>query len=549
MDTLWHGSLIIALFLVAVLAGAGFNRPSWARSFTTAARYRWAIGANATLYVVTFLLLYAILRRVSPWWEGTEPTSHVELIWYALAATLCLRAVPRLARRPRAWLQSLSGVPSQAQQFGQRLADAKWTSEPKIENEAKTILVSRGIDSAGDWLPLAQPAHRLLQRTTELFIKMRDWENEPRFATFSLEAKNDFDSIRQRFDRMVVRVSRTLGSIERIGELKHILSERAALSNAERVIERADEEINSLLRRLVGDMIADVCEDISVFHRDACVLAARGILTSAGTSKSRKALTQRLGFAAHLQESASGYGMLVYTALLLYVGMWVFFLILPNNSVSITLSSLVMIVTLNVTGATAIAILPKMHWGFANAGLRQKAPVGFVIGAGIAAMLFAASVNLAAGAILIGGWHGARLRFAESWIYLPALFLTAAALAWLVQDHRWSAILWPPYRRLCDAAFLGSVWVTAAPIGRLLPTPALDRLFAWQTLAAAGGSLVIGAVLGYLLPESVRRGLPGQPIAHGHSLSEITTILTRAAVAATAHKQASKSEGQQQAVA
>jgi hypothetical protein len=545
MDTLWRGSLTIALFLVVVLATAGFNRPSWARSFTTAARYRCALGAHTALYVVLFLLIYATLRRASPWWEGNEPSSHVELIWYAFVATLCLRAIPRLARPARAWLHGLAGVPSRAQQFGQRLADAEWRSQPKIESEAKTILLSRGIDSARDWLPLAQPAHRLLQRTTELFIKMREWEHEPRFAAFSLEAKNDFDAIRQRFDRMVVRVSRTLGSIERIGELKHILSERAASSNAECAIGMADEEVDSLLRRLVGDMIADVCEDIAVFHRDACVLAARGILTSAGTRKSRRALTQRLGFAPQLRESDSGYGMLVYTALLLYVGMWVFFLILPNNSVSITLPSLVMIVTLNVTGATTIAVLPKMHWGFANAGLRQKTPVGFVIGAGVAAVLFAAAVNLAAGAILIGGWHGARSRIGESWIYLPALFLMAAALAWLVQDHRWGAIHWPPYRRLCDAAFLGSVWVAAALIGRALPTFVLDRVFAWQTLAAVAGSFVIGSVLGYLLPESVRRALPSQSVAHGHSLSEIATILTRAAVAATTTKRTSQSDSQQ----
>ena len=43
----------------------GFNRPSWSRGYTTAARYRLALLIHGILYLSVFLLAYALGRLLS----------------------------------------------------------------------------------------------------------------------------------------------------------------------------------------------------------------------------------------------------------------------------------------------------------------------------------------------------------------------------------------------------------------------------------------------------------------------------------------------------
>lgn len=497
------GNMIIVGTICVLCTSIGFNRPSWSRSYTSATRYRRAFLAHIAVYTLLLLLVYEFLRRAVAIYslnpakhETLTPSTLAVLVWISLGVTLCARA---LSSRPRAWLQRMAGIPSYAQRLAALLADSELNPAPKVLDQTRATLLSRGVDIDADWLPIVQPTHRLLFKATALFIQIREWEETRRFAAFITEAKNDIDLLRRRFDRLSFRVSRTLTSIERLGQVRHLFSEQ---DDGAQKGGRIPKQVDDLIRKIVGDLIADSCEDIGAFHEDACLVAARGALVTRRTRRGCNALYASLGFELKPRPETIGYGFLVTTGLLLYCGMWLFSVILPTNASYLTLMQRVTIVSLIVFGTMAIAIVPKLRWGFANAGLNGKTPILFVVGAGLCAVLFAVIVNLSAGAFLLGGPHGASVRLCEASPWLISAFVTGATMAWLVQDHRWRGTPSPRIRRMRDAATLGSVWLLSSVVSELLlPVPIEPFNLVRSTL----GSFAFGVIIGLATPESARR--------------------------------------------
>jgi hypothetical protein len=189
---------------------------------------------------------------------------------------------------------------------------------------------------------------------------------------------------------------------------------------------------------------------------------------------------------------------------------------------------MITVITLTALGIT---VFIKQRWGFANAGLDARTPKRFLIGAAVCASLFAVVMNLATGALLLGGWHGALTRLSHGWPFLHFSGVTAITVAWLVQDHRWRRTPSAAMRRLFDASMLASVWVVASCISVLLlmlmlnvtalnhSLPIAERVYmalrnpqsvllAAQCYGMPLLSLVFGAVIGATVPESVRRAYP-----------------------------------------
>jgi hypothetical protein len=514
--------LVLVLLTCALCASVGFNRPSWSRSYTTAARYRTALGAHVTLYLLLMLIIYAALRRGFVIYQGHEANAdqsyEVVLVWFALVITLCVQAI---STRPRAWLQRMAGIPGHAKGVAALLAGGKLFAQAAIIERARSTLLSRGIDSESDWLPLARPAHRLLLRATALFVQIREWEDLPGLAKFACEAKHDLDLQRRRFDRLSIRVSRTLASIERLGEIRHQFS-RDAAPNA------SSAEVDGLIKKIVGDLIADSCEDIGAFYDDACLLAVRGAMTTEPTRKGRRALIRHLGFFEPSSMDSPGYGILAAAGLLLYAGVWLIFLILPSQTVDIPAKELIAVISLIVFGSISIAVVPKLRWGFANTGLHDRTPVAFVLGAGSCALLFAVVVQLGAGALLIGGVQGALERLHSGSPWLCSVFGTGASLAWLVQDNRWLATRSARTRRFKDAAILGSVWVLGTVVGKWLDLEinhhVIDPL---PLLEFAATSFMFGALIGYAVPECIRVDEPSLTERTAIGPSDTTLLRTR----------------------
>jgi len=496
IDALWEDFLAVAILACAVFSAVGFNRPTWSRTCTTASRYYCALAAHIVLHVVLLLAVYAALRRAFSV-SGTgdyDSLLSVGLVWLSLAITLAVRA---LTRRPRVWLHRLAGIPAHAQRTATLLANGELHAPEAVLQEARAMLQSRGIDCEPDWLPIAQPTYRLLLKATALFIQIRAWEQNRTFTRFVVEAKNDLDLLRRRFDRLSLKVSRTLASVERLGEVRSLFPEKHD--------DEASAPVDALLRKIVKDLMADSCEDISAFYDDACLLAARAAMATRRTAKGRRSLLAALGFELKHGLGTSGYGVLVPTALLLYCGMWVFFLILPHDDSALKIDGLVAVASLIVFGSIAIAVVPKLRWGFANAGLRDRTPAVFVAGAGVCAIVFTLIVDCVAGALLIGGPEGAFQLTHDAVPWLPSIGVIASATAWLVQDHRWRTTASSRLRRLQDAGAFGVVWFVAAIMGSLLEVAVGQQPhIAPEMLRTAIGSLAFGAVVGCAVPESVR---------------------------------------------
>lgn len=496
---------------ITLLAGwVGFNRPSWSRTYTTVGRYRLALLAHMAVYLAILLTLYAVMRRVAI--AVGEPKAQQGLLLLALVLTLAVRATPPLFYRLRDGLIRAAGVPLQARRFARYLAEAPLQPDERVRSQAEALLSHLGIGHEQDWLAVARPMRRNLLQAAHVYLQLRGWKTDPALRRFVREASHELEELLQRFDRISLRVARTLSSIESLAEMNRLYLEQAdgmlmvANSRSDaRSQDAGDPDFERHVRRVVDDLVADACEGINFFYRDACMLVARGVMTTQVTRARRDRAIARIGFASRPPEPQGLYGIAVYAAVVLYAGLWIFFLLLPSSQAAtkMRLEDLIAVLTINVLGATAIAVVPKFYWGFANSGLRGRAPIPFIVGAALVATAFAAAVNLCAGALVYGGWPGALRRVVESVPSLPAFFITAATIGWLVQDHRWARVRSVAHRRLLDAATLGGAWGLAAVVGIGLAGAmgrVLDFPLGWGTALA----FALGAVMAQMIAQPVR---------------------------------------------
>lgn len=505
------------LLMPLVLAGAicllgvsiGFNRPSWSRTYTTAARYRRALLIHGLLYLMVFLVAYFVARKL---WA----VPAIALVWPVLMAVLILRL---LWSWPKAWLHEVAGIPRHANDLAAMLTSSELQPPDRIVEEARATLASRGVDVDADWLPLAKPTHQLLMRATMLFLQIRQWEMQRQFTGFMCEARNEVNLLRRRFDRLSLRVSRSLASIERLGEVRHLYSAHDDRSS--------DKHADVLLRKIVGDLLADSCEDIRAFYEDACLLTARAVYMTRSSNKGRNALLRTLGFELSEQRGKVSHGFLITTAVLLYAGIWMLFQWRPTGQAGAP-AFLTPVVSIIAFGSLVIAIVPKLHWGFANSGLHERTPWLFVAGAGLCAMLFAVVVQLCAGALLIGGMEGALDRLQRGSPWIPGMFVIASTMAWLVQDHRWRRISSALTRRLLDAVTFGAAWAVAGILGAVLKAqmfgPAIDSM---TLLLSTGRSFLLGVLISQVTAEYARRRELREPLRPSRTILADVSSLTK----------------------
>src|SRR5690606_3775272 len=189
MNEPWFASLMLTAVAVAMSGGFGFNRPGWIRSYTTPARYRMAAAAHIGLCGVFMAMVYVALLSVMRLQTGAW-TWSVGALWLALLMTLAMRWTHWWRDGPLSWLHKVAGVPRDAHDLARQLAESRCEIRAPLHEDVRALLQSRGIDADGDWLPLAQPAHRLLSQSTALFLQVRDWERQPDLRVFCMEAKH-----------------------------------------------------------------------------------------------------------------------------------------------------------------------------------------------------------------------------------------------------------------------------------------------------------------------------------------------------------------------
>jgi hypothetical protein len=309
---------------------------------------------------------------------------------------------------------------------------------------------------------------------------------------------------------MSVGASRTLISLERLGLVKHEFSIHSPDSR----------DIDGILRSLISDSIADACEDVSRFHRDACLLATRGVLSTKATSAGRLNSFHELGFGQLKDPPPSRYFALAVAAGVLFVGIWLMFVfvpVLPKDLMPRQLQSLIMVSQL---GAIAIALAPKHYFAFATGGLHIRTPWAFIISAGFVAVLFAVLVNIAFGFVLKGTWDGVKTRLETGAPYLGFAMLTAIATAWLMRDQCWRRRSSQWVRRGLDALVFGIGWLIAGLIAIAAEALTGGSDEVKSLLPRLSAMFLFGAAMGALILEYTRDRTAIEPDFHEGQASE-----------------------------
>jgi hypothetical protein len=163
-----------------------------------------------------------------------------------------------------------------------------------------------------------------------------------------------------------------------------------------------------------------------------------------------------------------------------------------------------MIATIQVASLTT-AILPKvLRFGFACENLYGRTPWGFVMAAGLAAVVICAPIQFAFSWLIRGTTKEALAAIGRSYPWLLTAFATAATTAFLIQDSRWLQLPSRAVRRAADgfvmaaatvAGVLGSRWILEL-MGRPPSSPTSQSV----ALAIASGLLI-----GTTVPSQVRR--------------------------------------------
>jgi hypothetical protein len=521
-------AFVLGLAAVVWLASRRFNTPRPVRTYTKATRYFW----GCTVYVVAAVLVYAgfefLLRR-----------SFAPLAEHAAFAAVALMAVvvrmpgaARLDRWMRESLQRAIGYPSEAHRLAAALAVAPFLPDAAVREEVKFMLRGRGYELDDAWLPVAEPVRELWFRTAALFQQVRGWERDARYGSFAWAAHDEFDVLRQRFDQLSLKVVRVLETIEQLGRLFVCADGDAATKGAG----GAQQRIGADLRSIISRLLADLRQDLAFFNHNLCLFVARAVLTECVSARGRHRQLVKLGFDV-APERPSTANVIALTFAFYFAAFLVFLTPILTGKVpdlSTSLSKIAIVALIQVLAVT-IAIVPKPLFGFANENLRGETPWRFVLSAGLAAAVLALPLLLAFHWLVGTAGAGACVRAGGLTVMLPWLlmpFVTAASLAFLIQDGRWARIDSPLAQRFADVAVMVVVLGLALCAAR-----GTQYLFVgcdWSNPARDAWLMGIIAVgIGYMIPNTFRRPVPRcVNAASGAPDSHAQTAPRRAPVAA-----------------
>src|SRR5271166_1944054 len=208
---------LLGMLIVAAVAGMSFNRPSWARTYTVFVRY----AASAFLFIFCQVAIYYVLILVAPYIvrsltsSAQPPLAVFSSTLVSVLLTVFIAQHSLIDRTLRNALHNLAGIPDVALKLTQTLSDAQFHANEEETRNAKLLLLRRGIDSDQEWLAPAQGSQELFLKATIVYLKVKQWHEHGSYSVFLEEVSHDFDRLRERFDRISLKFSRTLSQIER----------------------------------------------------------------------------------------------------------------------------------------------------------------------------------------------------------------------------------------------------------------------------------------------------------------------------------------------
>lgn len=479
------------VFVVVLLASRRFDLPSSVREYATALRYAIGIGGYVLTSVLVYFVLYALCLRLS------LPAP----VYLAFGLTLAISSIPTVAAldlKLRESFHQVAGVPAEVRRLASMLTPDRFLPPPGLEQEVRSILLLRGYDVDDDWLPAAVPVRRLWLHSAMCFFLVRGWEKpdaETGYRRFMAgRARQDFDELRQRFDQLSCQVVRVLSMVEKLADLWCEEAAQASGDAAGREEQREQEK-----RQIVNELLSDLREDIAFFQDSLSAFIARGVLSASYTERQRRRRLSRLGFMT--ERDGTSLTVTLFWVGLFYLAAFFFLAHLRGRQPFARPQDMtwLFILAATQTMALAVAIAPKRMFGFANENLAGRTPWGFVVGAGAAAVAIAFLLR----ALLIPEFLNNVVSPLTLWLISP--FSTAAAMAWLVQDSRWSRVGSDHGRRLRDALVLTAAVGVATIAVRILGFVLFDRTWSTGMLPFDFGlALSVGIVIGYNVPSRFR---------------------------------------------
>jgi len=201
-------SFLIACIVWLAVYFHRIQSPDMASRFTTAARFRAALAAHVSLYLFVLLVFHLVLRRIllslgSSAAEEYAPVCHLGLSGNHLVHTGSFSATTPVADRTvrrAAVCQKLAG----------QLGDSKLAPDSKWLDLGLLHARDRDINVHSNWFPPAASVRKLMLDSTALLSTSAGVGGSKALSPIILETRNDFDLLRRRFDRLTLRVSRSL---------------------------------------------------------------------------------------------------------------------------------------------------------------------------------------------------------------------------------------------------------------------------------------------------------------------------------------------------
>ena len=492
----WLG-YTLGLVVVASLCARRFNLPGPVRTHTTFSHYYAGLLSYVVIGIVLYNIGYLVLRR------QLEP---VALPIVAIVVQLMLWRVPgpsHLDTLVREKLYMLIGYPMEAQRLAASVARAPLSVCPDVQRQIELVLTRRGYELGDNWLPAAGPVRDRWESAAVLFEEVRAWERDRRYSRFLHDSRQEYDSLRQQFDLLSLRVVGAMRTIEELGAVLPAPNGESDGPGLEGAASAPD--LVNTVRKTVNSLLAGLQQDVTTFHAQVCKLIARGVLSASFTRRQREQRLLELGITDSAASVVST-GVLTW-AFLIYLAVFLCLLGLPSLLLQptfdrflqeISRSSMIALIQIS---AVFLAIVPKAQFGFANETCEGRTPWLFVIGAGLAAMLVAVLIQLPFLYVLNRSfWQVA------PWLVMP--FTTAATLAFLIQDSRWSGMRDPRAQRALDSLLLIVTTMIALGIAWTLKTMYFPEEAGalrppwWYQPATA---LLISIGIGSFVPSHVRR--------------------------------------------
>lgn len=556
----WQIEFVAAAALATLYLHRRFGGSAQNRSYTTARRYYVGFALLATVHLGVFFTFAAGLSflggELAEHLTGSRAWVRTLLDSPSWMAFVTVFVLPRLGLSQVdgvVWRFSkrLAGIPEVMDRLRKRLVGSGLEVNPEIHRQIQLNLRRRGQDffrmkagadaSIGSlWSRASILMHHL--DTWESGETDRDGEAQPlralarvpdylsrgAYSRFMYDNKHRHENLRSRYDYISFKAGRVFDQIDRLGTLAERTTTSTAVSAAsagdddewgslQTMVEaRVFEKKETNLAPVMGAtrmLLADLRHDMDFFMKDACGLVARGVLHCETTRRGRISRLRKLGFQDVEEPSETNLDSMAYVFLVVMAVLFIGFSVLGTGADagggrSAFLVNLVTMISLQQLVAIGCAVLPKLHFGFANADLRGHRPYPFFLGAGLCAAGLSFVLGVGFRYLRLPDWDAT---WSESlakspWLLIP--FTVAVVVAVLVQDEMASATLSERSERRRDAICLAvSMVLTCTVVQYLLPLAGCCLNCTPPSMKPLILSAIMGLAIGWIVPYSFRERL------------------------------------------